>query len=317
MNKRLFIIIPCYNEEEVLPWTLQRLTTLVEQLNETHHVNTTLLLVDDGSRDATWRLISEAAARYPFVAGLKLAHNVGHQNALWAGMEQALPLCDAAVSIDADLQDNPDTILSMTEQWLQGTDIVYGVRKERKTDTWFKRVTALGFYRVMQMADRNMLYNHADFRLMSHRALEALMQYPERNMFLRGIVRQLGFNEGFVYYDRTARTAGESKYPLRKMLSFSIDGITSFSTGPLKFITFAGLTMTLVAIGIIIYALYEHIIGNTITGWTSILVSMWFIGGVITTGVGITGVYIGKIYTEVKRRPRYFVDKTLNMNFDS
>lgn len=313
MNKRLFIIIPCYNEEEVLPWTLQRLTTLVEQLNETHHVSTTLLLVDDGSRDATWRLISEAAARYAFVAGLKLAHNVGHQNALWAGMEQALPLCDAAVSIDADLQDDPDTILSMTEQWLQGTDIVYGVRKERKTDTWFKRVTALGFYRVMQMADRNMLYNHADFRLMSHRALEALMQYPERNMFLRGIVRQLGFNEGFVYYDRTARTAGESKYPLRKMLSFSIDGITSFSTGPLKFITFAGLTMTLVAIGIIIYALYEHLIGNTIAGWTSILVSMWFIGGVITTGVGITGVYIGKIYTEVKRRPRYFVDKTLNM----
>lgn len=313
MNKRLFIIIPCYNEEEVLPWTLQRLTTLVEQLNETHHVSTTLLLVDDGSRDATWRLISEAAARYAFVAGLKLAHNVGHQNALWAGMEQALPLCDAAVSIDADLQDNPDTILSMTEQWLHGTDIVYGVRKERKTDTWFKRVTALGFYRVMQMADRNMLYNHADFRLMSHRALEALMQYPERNMFLRGIVRQLGFNEGFVYYDRTARTAGESKYPLRKMLSFSIDGITSFSTGPLKFITFAGLTMTLVAIGIIIYALYEHLIGNTIAGWTSILVSMWFIGGVITTGVGITGVYIGKIYTEVKRRPRYFVDKTLNM----
>lgn len=313
MNKRLFIIIPCYNEEEVLPWTLQRLTTLVEQLNETHHVSTTLLLVDDGSRDATWRLISEAAARYAFVAGLKLAHNVGHQNALWAGMEQALPLCDAAVSIDADLQDDPDTILSMTEQWLQGADIVYGVRKERKTDTWFKRVTALGFYRVMQMADRNMLYNHADFRLMSHRALEALMQYPERNMFLRGIVRQLGFNEGFVYYDRTARTAGESKYPLRKMLSFSIDGITSFSTGPLKFITFAGLTMTLVAIGIIIYALYEHIIGNTIAGWTSILVSMWFIGGVITTGVGITGVYIGKIYTEVKRRPRYFVDKTLNM----
>lgn len=313
MNKRLFIIIPCYNEEEVLPWTLQRLTTLVEQLNETHHVDTTLLLVDDGSRDATWRLISEAAARYAFVAGLKLAHNVGHQNALWAGMEQALPLCDAAVSIDADLQDNPDTILSMTEQWLQGTDIVYGVRKERKTDTWFKRVTALGFYRVMQMADRNMLYNHADFRLMSHRALEALMQYPERNMFLRGIVRQLGFNEGFVYYDRTARTAGESKYPLRKMLSFSIDGITSFSTGPLKFITFAGLTMTLVSIGIIIYALYEHIIGNTIAGWTSILVSMWFIGGVITTGVGITGVYIGKIYTEVKRRPRYFVDKTVNM----
>ena len=186
------------------------------------------------------------------------------------------------------------------------------MRKERKTDTWFKRVTAQTFYRIMQTADKNILYNHADFRMMSKRAVEALMQYPERNMFLRGIVRQLGFKEGFVYYDRTARTAGESKYPLGKMISFSIDGITSFSTAPLKFITFAGLAMTLVAVIFIVYALYEHAIGRTIEGWTSILVSMWLIGGVITTGVGITGVYIGKIYTEVKRRPRYFVDKKLN-----
>ena len=165
----------------------------------------------------------------------------------------------------------------------------------------------------MQTADKNMLYNHADFRMMTRRAVQALMQYPERNMFLRGIVRQLGFNEGYVYYDRTARTAGESKYPLKKMISFSIDGITSFSTAPLKFITFAGLTMTLVALIIIVYALYEHFTGRTIEGWTSILVSLWFIGGVVTTGVGITGVYIGKIYTEVKRRPRYFVDKTINL----
>ena len=259
----LYIIVPCYNEEEVFPWSLDKLLTLTRRLKAETDTDARLLFVDDGSRDRTWQLISEAAEANKEVAGLKLAHNVGHQNALWA-------------------------------------------------DTWFKRVTAQTFYRIMQTADKNILYNHADFRMMSKRAVEALMQYPERNMFLRGIVRQLGFKEGFVYYDRTARTAGESKYPLGKMISFSIDGITSFSTAPLKFITFAGLAMTLVAVFIIVYALYEHAIGRTIEGWTSILVSMWLIGGVITTGVGITGVYIGKIYTEVKRRPRYFVDKKLN-----
>ena len=310
---KLYIVIPCYNEEEVLPWSLERLTALITRLRDELSVEARLLLVDDGSRDRTWQLISDAADRHPEVAGLKLAHNVGHQNALWAGLEQAVDKCDATVSIDADLQDDESAIVDMARQVLQGCDIVYGVRKERKTDTWLKRTTAQAFYRVMQTADKNMLYNHADFRMMTRRAVQALMQYPERNMFLRGIVRQLGFNEGYVYYDRTARTAGESKYPLKKMISFSIDGITSFSTAPLKFITFAGLTMTLVALIIIVYALYEHFTGRTIEGWTSILVSLWFIGGVVTTGVGITGVYIGKIYTEVKRRPRYFVDKTINL----
>ena len=310
---KLYIVIPCYNEEEVLPWSLERLTALITRLRDELSVEARLLLVDDGSRDRTWQLISDAADRHPEVAGLKLAHNVGHQNALWAGLEQAVDKCDATVSIDADLQDDESAIVDMARQVLQGCDIVYGVRKERKTDTWFKRTTAQAFYRVMQTADKNMLYNHADFRMMTRRAVQALMQYPERNMFLRGIVRQLGFNEGYVYYARTARTAGESKYPLKKMISFSIDGITSFSTAPLKFITFAGLTMTLVALIIIVYALYEHFTGHTIEGWTSILVSLWFIGGVVTTGVGITGVYIGKIYTEVKRRPRYFVDKTINL----
>ena len=310
---KLYIVIPCYNEEEVLPWSLERLTALITRLRDELSVEARLLLVDDGSRDRTWLLISDAADRHPEVSGLKLAHNVGHQNALWAGLEQAVDKCDATVSIDADLQDDESAIVDMARQVLQGCDIVYGVRKERKTDTWFKRTTAQAFYRVMQTADKNMLYNHADFRMMTRRAVQALMQYPERNMFLRGIVRQLGFNEGYVYYDRTARTAGESKYPLKKMISFSIDGITSFSTAPLKFITFAGLTMTLVALIIIVYALYEHFTGRTIEGWTSILVSLWFIGGVVTTGVGITGVYIGKIYTEVKRRPRYFVDKTINL----
>ena len=310
---KLYIVIPCYNEKEVLPWSLERLTALITRLRDELSVEARLLLVDDGSRDRTWQLISDAADRHPEVAGLKLAHHVGHQNALWAGLEQAVDKCDATVSIDADLQDDESAIVDMARQVLQGCDIVYGVRKERKTDTWFKRTTAQAFYRVMQTADKNMLYNHADFRMMTRRAVQALMQYPERNMFLRGIVRQLGFNEGYVYYDRTARTAGESKYPLKKMISFSIDGITSFSTAPLKFITFAGLTMTLVALIIIVYALYEHFTGRSIEGWTSRLVSLWFIGGVVTTGVGITGVYIGKIYTEVKRRPRYFVDKTINL----
>lgn len=306
----LYIIVPCYNEEEVFPWSLNKLLTLTRRLKAETDTDARLLFVDDGSRDRTWQLISEAAEANKEVAGLKLAHNVGHQNALWAGMEQALPLCDAMVSIDADLQDDETTIISMAHQVKDdGCDIVYGVRKERKTDTWFKRMTALTFYRIMQTADPEIIYNHADFRLMSNRTVRALMQYPERNMFLRGMVRQLGFSEGYVYYNRTARTAGESKYPFTKMLSFSIDGITSFSTAPLKFITFAGLTMTLISMLIIIYGLFEHFMGKTIVGWTSLMVSMWFIGGVITTGVGIVGMYIGKIYTEVKRRPRYFVDR--------
>ena len=310
---RLCILVPCYNEQEVFEWSLGKLLTLTSRLRDEAGVEARLLFVDDGSRDGTWQLISSAASEHAEVCGLKLAHNVGHQNALWAGMEQAVGQCDAIVTIDADLQDDETAILDMARQVKdEGRDIVYGVRRERKTDTWFKRTSAQAFYRVMQTADRNILYNHADFRMMSRRAVEALLQYPERNMFLRGIVRQLGFSEGFVYYDRTARMAGESKYPLGKMISFSIDGITSFSTAPLKFITFAGLAMTLVAFLFIVYALYEHFTGHTIEGWTSMLVSLWFIGGVVTTGVGITGVYIGKIYTEVKRRPRYFVDKKLN-----
>lgn len=224
-------------------------------------------------------------------------------------MEASIDHCDAMVSIDADLQDDENVILDMVKQLKEGKDIIYGVRKERKTDTFFKRFTAQAFYKIMQMADKEVIYNHADFRMMSNRTLKALMQYPERNLFLRAIVRELGFREGFVYYDRKAREAGESKYPLKKMLAFSIDGITSFSVAPLKFITFMGLTMTFVAVVMILFALVEHFQGKTIQGWTSMLVSMWFIGGIITTGVGITGLYIGKIYTEVKRRPRYFIEE--------
>ena len=306
---KINIVIPCYNEQEVLTKTIDALGKLSERIKQETGVDTQLLLVDDGSKDHTWSMIKEAAEAHPFVSGIKLSHNRGHQNALWAGMEASIDHCDAMVSIDADLQDDENVIVDMVRQLQEGKDIVYGVRKERKTDTFFKRFTAQSFYKIMQMADKEVLYNHADFRLMSNRALKALMQYPERNLFLRAIVRELGFKEGYVYYDRKAREAGESKYPLKKMLAFSIDGITSFSVAPLRFITFIGLAMTLVAIVMIVFALVEHFNGATIQGWTSILVSMWFIGGIITTGVGITGLYIGKIYTEVKRRPRYFIEE--------
>lgn len=306
---KIQIVIPCYNEEEVLPKTLQVLGQLIGKIKAETGADTSLLLVDDGSKDSTWLMIKEAAKTYPYVHGIKLSHNRGHQNALWAGLETAVRQCDAMVSIDADLQDDENAIIDMIKQVQEGKDIVYGVRRERKTDTLFKRFSAQMFYKLMRSVDKDIVYNHADFRMMSRRAVLALMQYPERNLFLRGVVRELGFQEGFVYYDRKAREAGESKYPLTKMLSFSIDGITSFSVAPLKFITFVGMTMTVISIIMIIFALVEHFGGKTIQGWTSMLVSLWFIGGVITTGVGITGIYIGKIYTEVKRRPRYFIEE--------
>ena len=277
---KLYIVIPCYNEQEVLTWTIA----------------------------------NELTQQYDNVAAIKLSHNVGHQNALWAGMEQCVELCDAMVSIDADLQDDENAIIDMARYVKeQHCDIVYGVRKERKTDTFFKRFTAQSFYKLMQKADKETIYNHADFRMMRKRAVMALLEYPERNLFLRGLVRQLGFKEAMVYYNRTQRTAGESKYPLHKMLSFSIDGITSFSVAPLKFITFMGLGMTFIAFCMIIFGIVEYFLGTTIKGWSSLMVSIWFVGGIITTGVGITGVYIGKIYKEVKRRPRYFVDKAINL----
>lgn len=305
----LTIVIPCYNEEQVLPWTLDKLTTLIDRLKTEASTDARLLLVDDGSRDRTWEIISEAAKAHCHVSGIRLSHNEGHQGALWAGMQESVATSDAVASIDADLQDDETAMIDMARQINDGKDIVYGVRKKRETDTWFKRFTAQSFYKLMKSMDSEIVYNHADFRMMSRRAVEALMQYPERNLFLRGIVRRLGFKEGFVYYDRRARELGESKYPLKKMLAFSIDGITSFSTAPLKFITFVGLTMTLVSLVMIMFGIIRHIEGNTIEGWTSLLVSLWFIGGIITTAMGVTGIYIGKIYVEVKQRPRYFVQE--------
>jgi glycosyltransferase, group 2 family len=310
---KLNIVIPCYNEEEVLPRTLVRMQALAGRLKAEADTEARILLVDDGSKDRTWELITEAAKNNVGVCALKLSHNEGHQNALWAGMEQGVDTCDAMVSIDADLQDDENAIIDMAQQINEGKDIVYGVRRERRTDTWFKRLSAEAFYKLMKRVDDEIIFNHADFRMMSNRAVKALMAYPERNLFLRGIVRQLGFQESYVYYDRKAREAGDSKYPLKKMIAFSVDGITSFSVAPLRFITCVGLIMTFMAFVFIVYALVRNFEGETIQGWTSLLVSLWFIGGIVTTSIGITGLYVGKIYIEVKHRPRYFIEQRLNL----
>ena len=310
---KLNIVIPCYNEEEVLPQTLVRMQALTERLKAEAGTEARILLVDDGSKDRTWELITEAAKNNVGVCALRLSHNEGHQNALWAGMEQGVDTCDAMVSIDADLQDDENAIIDMAQQINEGKDIVYGVRRERRTDTWFKRFSAEAFYKLMKRVDDEIIFNHADFRMMSNRAVKALMAYPERNLFLRGIVRQLGFQEGYVYYDRKAREAGDSKYPLKKMIAFSVDGITSFSVAPLRFITCMGIIMTFMAFVFIVYALVRNFEGETIQGWTSLLVSLWFIGGIVTTSIGITGLYVGKIYIEVKHRPRYFIEQRLNL----
>ena len=313
-NTKLVIVVPCYNEEEVLRETTRQLSAVLNGMEQDGKIEEgCLMYVDDGSRDATWKLIEELSQENQRVMGLKLAHNVGHQQALWAGLEWAVESrFNAIVSIDADLQDDVQAIIEMTDKFNEGMDIVYGVRKERKTDTLFKKHTAQAFYKLMSTMGGDIVYNHADFRLMSKRALQALIAHPERNLFLRGMVRSLGYPSAFVYYDRHERFAGESKYPLSKMLNFAIDGITSFSVKPLRLITTFGLLFMLVSICIIGYALYAHLIGHTIVGWTSLLVSLWFIGGAILTAIGIIGEYVGKIYKEVKRRPRYFIEKEIS-----
>ena len=309
-NVDLFIIVPCYNEEEVLHETNRRLAALLESLEKEGSIRAgSILYVDDGSHDRTWKLVEEFAASGSPVKGLKLAHNVGHQQALWAGLEYAAAHADAVVSIDADLQDNVESIREMVDYFNKGIDIVYGVRRERRTDSFFKKTTAQLFYRLMSNLGGEIVYNHADFRLMSRRAVEALISYPERNLFLRGMVCSMGYPSAVVYYDREKRFAGESKYPFSKMLSFAVDGITSFSVRPLRYIVLLGLLFILISIVAIIYGFLSYLEGDTIPGWTSLLVSIWFIGGMVTTAIGIIGEYVGKIYKEVKRRPRYFVEK--------
>ena len=305
------IVVPCYNEDAVLAETTSRLLEVMQRVAEKHaDLQGRIVYVDDGSSDGTWPLIGSLSKQHPQVMGLKLAHNAGHQHALWAGLEWAAGHVDAAISIDADLQDDVNVIPEMIDLFLGGKDIVYGVRRDRPTDTWFKRTTALAFYKLMSKLGGDIVYNHADYRLMSRRTLAALMTYGERNLFLRGMVRTLGFPQAMVYYDRGERFAGESKYPLRKMLAFAIDGITSFSVRPLRLISIVGLSFMLVALAVIVYGLVAWLCGRTIQGWTSLLVSLWFIGGAILVALGVIGEYVGKIYAEVKRRPRYFIEET-------
>ena len=309
---KLNIVVPCYNEEAVLHETTKQLSQLVDDLIAKGKIlSCEIIYVDDGSHDATWTLIEELQKSSTYVHGLKLAHNVGHQFALWAGLEYAAERADAIISIDADLQDDIAVIEQMIDAYKDGCEVVYGVRKERKTDTVFKRWTALGFYSLMQKMGVNIVYNHADFRLTSQRATQELMRYPERNMFIRGMVRLLGFKTAEVYYDRKERFAGESKYPLTKMLNFAVDGITSFSIQPLRMIATIGFIVTVLSFVAAVYALVSYLCGSVVAGWTSMLISIWFIGGAILLSLGIIGEYIGKIYKEVKRRPRYHIEKTI------
>ena len=309
---KLNIVVPCYNEEAVLHETTKQLSQLVDDLIAKGKIQSCeILYVDDGSHDATWTLIEELRKTNQYVHGLKLAHNVGHQFALWAGLEYAAERADAIISIDADLQDDIAVIEQMIDAYKEGCEVVYGVRKERKTDTVFKRWTALGFYSLMQKMGVNIVYNHADFRLTSQRATKELMLYPERNMFIRGMVRLLGLKTAEVYYDRKERFAGESKYPLTKMLNFAVDGITSFSIQPLRMIATIGFIVTILSFVAAVYALVSYLCGSVVAGWTSMLISIWFIGGAILLSLGIIGEYIGKIYKEVKRRPRYHIEKTI------
>jgi glycosyltransferase involved in cell wall biosynthesis len=313
-SPNLAIVVPCYNEEAVLEETVRRLTPLLEEMSSSQGLvssDSYILLVNDGSSDSTWSIIQRLFSENKFVCGVNLAGNVGHQNALMAGMETAKDHCDILVSIDADLQDDIHAIPEMVKKFSEGNDIVYGVRKNRDTDTWFKRTTALAFYKLMKFLGVKSVYNHADFRLMSKRAVEQLCRYREKNLFLRGIVPIIGYRSACVFYDRSERFAGESKYPLGKMLSFAIDGITSFSVKPVRFIFSAGLFFLLIALGIFVYIIISLVSGTTVSGWTSLILSLWFIGGCGMLGIGIIGEYIGKIYLEVKDRPRYIIESTL------
>ena len=309
----VYFVIPCYNEEQVLPETVKRLTKKLEELQATNRADkdSRIFLVDDGSKDKTWNLIEQFHQENPYVSGLKLAHNRGHQNALLAGLMTAKDCADCAISLDADLQDDIEVLDQFIDKFLQGCDIVYGVRRNRETDTVFKRCTAEGFYKFMKFLGVDLVFNHADYRLMSQRALEALSEYEEVNLFLRGIVPLIGYRNDYVYYDRQERFAGESKYPLKKMISFALDGIASFSVKPLRLISNLGILVSILSIFGLLYALVSYCTGNVVAGWTAIVSSIWFLGGLQMLCLGVVGGYVGKIYNEVKKRPRYRIEKFL------
>ena len=311
---RCAIVVPCYNEEAVFEDSNQKLLVVLKDLINKEKISSDsyLLYVDDGSKDNTWQLIAKAHEASENVYGLKLAGNKGHQNALFAGLMQAKENSDITISIDADLQDDVAVIEDMIDEYHKGSQIVYGVRNDRSSDSFFKRFTAQSFYKIMNILGAKSVYNHADFRLMSKKALEELALYSETHLFLRGIAPELGFKTSKVFYSRKERLAGESKYPLKKMISFAFNGITSFSVKPLTMILYMGIVAIFVSFVAIIYSLIRHFQGETITGWTSMFASIWFLGGVQLASIGIVGQYVGKNFIESKKRPRYYIETYLN-----
>lgn len=307
------VVVPCYNEEEALPLSLGRLIEVLDVMAQRGlaSAESYVLCVNDGSRDNTWKVIADSHKANSRIKGISLAHNRGHQYALLAGLMTAMPVCDAAISIDADLQDDPEAMIEMVEKFRDGAEIVYGVRSSRATDTWFKRNTAHAFYTFQKRMGLDTVYDHADYRLMSARALELLSEYGEGNLFLRGIIPQIGLATAIVTYERAVRVAGESKYPLSKMLSFSIDGITSFSSRPLRIIFFVGVALLILDVVMGLYVLSAYFGHEAIPGWTSLMLSTWFLGSLILIALGVVGEYVGKIFMEVKHRPRFAISKRL------
>lgn len=309
----IYLVVPCYNEEAALPVTAEKLHEKLSQLMHEEKISpdSRIVFVDDGSKDATWRSIAALHEEHSIFQGIRLSRNCGHQRALLAGLMTVRSRCDAAISLDADLQDDINAIDEMVEKFREGCEIVYGVRRDRTSDTAFKRGTAQTYYKMMRAMGVELVYDHADYRLMSSRALEELSGYEEVNVFLRGIVPMLGLRTAEVYYSRAPRMQGESKYPLRKMLAFAFEGVTSFSIKPIRMITFLGVSIFLVSLAMLIYVLIRHFLGYTVVGWTFLAVSMWGIGGLQLLSIGIVGEYIGKIYLETKHRPRYHVETYL------
>mgnify|MGYP002530433261 FL=1 len=313
MKKIIWLVIPCYNEQEVLPETSRQLEEIMRGLIKKDKISdkSKIAFVNDGSKDNTWNIITDLHEKNPMFTGINLAHNKGHQNALLAGLMTAKDYADAAISLDADLQDDVGVIEQFIDKFNEGKDVVYGVRSTRATDTVFKRSTAHAFYKLMKAMGADTLQDHADYRLMSKRALEGLAKYKEVNLFLRGIVPMIGYETDVVYYERHERFAGESKYPLKKMLSFAVDGITSCSVKPIRMITSLGTLVFTVSIVMLIYFLIVWLLGHTVQGWTTIVISLWGIGGLILLSLGIIGEDVGKIYMEVKERPRFIIEKLL------
>ena len=316
--KTLYVVIPCYKEEEVLPETARRLKAKMAALMQQGRIapDSRVMFVNDGSRDRTWEIIAQLHQEDRLFSGVNLSRNRGHQNALLAGLMTAVNFADMVISMDADLQDDIDAMDAMVDAYHNGYDVVYGVRSSRKTDTFFKRFTAESFYRLMKMLGVDIVFNHADYRLMSKRALQGLAEFKEVNLFLRGIVPQIGYPWTTVEYERHERFAGESKYPLKKMLAFAFDGITSFSVKPMRMILNLGAVVFVISLLMLLWALIAHVTGSSVAGWTSLMGSIWLIGGIQLLSLGVIGEYVGKIYSETKARPRYIIEQVLNTTDD-